>query len=689
MPLVLAKIARNARAQRERAPHDPRPGWRALPLPLLLLAGGCPTVETGKPSLASVAPAVPAAVTQAAQGAERNLGNLVTKGIPTLPADLLRELARYQNTRSAVLQDWLGDSLLISTRFGDTTQLHHVAAPLGARRQLTFYDEPVGGARVPPIRQAEGFVFLKDVGGSEFYQLFWQPRENAGATGPARMLSDGKSRYIAPIFSPSGRRLAYSTTERNGADWDLHTLSLDGERTILQQGAGVGWTVDDWAPDETRLLISRYISVNESELYELDLRGGRRERLLPNVKAAFGRARYGGEDAVYFTSDHVGEFRRLYRLRRSTGALTALTEETPWDVEGLAISRDGVRLAFTVNEEGMSRLMAMRLDTGAFIALPELPAGIVSGLRFHPDGDRLAFTMRSATTPADVFSIDFNTRALTRWTRSELGDLPPEALVAPQLVRYRSFDGLSIPAFVYRPRTPGPHPVVVAIHGGPEGQARPGFSPTTQFHVHHLGVAVIAPNVRGSRGYGKTYLTLDNGRKREDSVRDIGALLDWIAGAPDLDASRVAVSGGSYGGYMVLASLVHFGDRLVAGVDRVGISNFVTFLTNTQPYRQDLRRAEYGDERDPAMRVFLESISPLTRAGEITSPLLVAQGLNDPRVPASESEQLIRALEAHGVPAWYVLAKDEGHGFRKKPNRDYLTAVTALFLQRHLLDAQP
>ena len=686
MPLVLAKIARNARTQREQASRDPLPHWRVLLLPLMLLAGGCPTVESGKPS---VAPAAPLVESNAGQGAEQNRGNLVTKGIPALPADLLRELARYQNTRSAALQDWLGDGLLISTRFGDTTQLHHVAAPLGARRQLTFHDEPVGGARVPPVRQAEGFVFLKDVGGSEFYQLFWQPRQGAGGSGPARMLTDGKSRYIAPIFSPSGRLLAYSTTERNGADWDLHALSLDGERRVLQQGVGGGWTVDDWAEDEARLLISRYISVNESELYELDSHTGERERLLPNVKAAFGRARYGGNGAVYFTSDHLGEFRRLYRLDGTTGALTALTEETPWDVEGMAISRDGGRLAFTVNEEGMSRLVAMRLDTGAFIALPELPAGIVSGLRFHPNGDRLAFTMRSATTPSDVFSIDFNTRVLTRWTRSELGDLPRDALVAPELVRYPSFDGLSIPAFVYRPRTPGPHPVVVAIHGGPEGQARPGFSPTTQFHVNNLGVAVIAPNVRGSRGYGKTYLTLDNGRKREDSVRDIGALLDWIAQAPDLDASRVAVSGGSYGGYMVLASLVHFGDRLVAGVDRVGISNFVTFLTNTQPYRQDLRRAEYGDERDPAMRVFLESISPLTRADEITSPLLVAQGLNDPRVPASESEQLIDALEVHGVPAWYVLAKDEGHGFRKKPNRDYLTAVTALFLKRHLLGEQP
>ena len=284
-----------------------------------------------------------------------------------------------------------------------------------------------------------------------------------------------------------------------------------------------------------------------------------------------------------------------------------------------------------------------------------------------------------------MFSIDFGTRLLTRWTRSELGGIQANRLVEPELIRYPTFDGRTIPAFVYRPSGSGPHPVIVSIHGGPEGQARPTFSATTQYYVNELGAAVIYPNVRGSAGYGKTWLTLDNGRRREDSVRDIGALLDWIAAVPDLNADRVAVTGGSYGGYMVLASLVHYGDRLRAGIERVGISNFVTFLENTQPYRQDLRRVEYGDERDPGMRAFLTSVSPLTRVDEMTTPLLISQGLNDPRVPASESEQIVAALKERDIPVWYVLAKDEGHGFRKKSNRDYLGAVTALFLKRHLL----
>ena len=339
-----------------------------------------------------------------------------------------------------------------------------------------------------------------------------------------------------------------------------------------------------------------------------------------------------------------------------------------------------------MNEGGISRLRVLELPHLDLVTLPATPDGIYFSLRFSADGNRLGFAVNRASAPTDVYSIDFRDGAITRWTRSEPGGLREESMAEPELVHYPTFDGREIPAFVYLPTGAGPHPVLIEIHGGPEGQYRPRFSYTTQFLVNELGLAVVAPNVRGSAGYGKAYLKLDNGYLREDSVRDIGALLDWIATRDDLDAERVVVSGGSYGGYMVLASLVHFGDRLTAGVERVGISNFVTFLENTQGYRRDLRRAEYGDERDPDMREFLERISPLNQVEKIARPMLIAQGLNDPRVPASESEQIVAALRKRDVPVWYVLARDEGHGFRKKVNRDYLTAATALFLQHHLLN---
>lgn len=285
---------------------------------------------------------------------------------------------------------------------------------------------------------------------------------------------------------------------------------------------------------------------------------------------------------------------------------------------------------------------------------------------------------------------------LVRWTRSKVGGLDTSTFKAPELVRYPTVDQTdgaprTIPVWWYRPLQSAAReraPVVIQIHGGPEGQARPGFDPVTQFLVRELGVSVLVPNVRGSLAYGRTYVGLDNGVRREDSVRDTGTLLDWIATRPELDADRVGVFDGSYGGYMVLASMVRYGERLRAGVDIVGISDFRTFLANTETYRQDLRRVEYGDERDPAMTAHFARIASLARASEIDKPLFVAQGANDPRVPASEAAQIVRAVRGNGTEVWYLELSDEGHGFRKKANRDYFSNATMAFWQRHLLEPE-
>jgi dipeptidyl aminopeptidase/acylaminoacyl peptidase len=536
-------------------------------------------------------------------------------------------------------------------------------------------------ASVSPAKTLNGFVYLRDVGGNEFFQLYWFDF----ASGESRLLTDGASRNTGPAWSNRGDRFAYATTRRDGRNYDIHVATTTGDyttHTLALEGAGL-WMPIDWSPDDRKLLVINYRSITDSEIHVVDLDTGAVTQVNPQDEpvgfagGAFDRTGKG----VYLVHDHAAEFKQLHHLDLASGRSTPLSADIPWDVTAFALSRDREQLAFAVNEDGMSKLHLRDLKRNRPLVGPQLPIGVLGNFAFSPDGAGLAITVNTAQSPSDVFVYGLRKQSLVRWTESEVGGLDTAKFVLPELVSFPSFDGLEVPAWVYRPAGSGPHPVIVQIHGGPEAQSRPAFNPLFAYWVNELGAAVISPNVRGSAGYGKSYLQLDNGVLREDSVRDIGALLDWIAAQPDLDQDRVIVYGGSYGGYMVLASMVHFDERLLGGVSIVGISNFVTFLENTESYRRDLRRAEYGDERDPDMRQFLQDISPLNNAGRITSPLFVAQGYNDPRVPYTESEQIVEAVRANGVPVWYLLAMDEGHGFAKKPNRDYFQAATVMFFR--------
>lgn len=636
-----------------------------------------------------VAAADPAAL---AAVQREELGNRISENLPVVSGSLLERLNQYQNTRDATFVGWLDDGgLLISTRFGETHQVHRLRAPLAMREQLTYYSEPVMMPAAPPVQGADGFVFGRDVGGSEFWQLYWFDLESR----ETRLLTDGgRSRNSMPVWSRDGLRLAYSSTARNGKDSDiwLHELEDKESRPVLTEGGT--WFPSDFSPDGKRLLVMQYVSINDVRPGVVDLANGNL-RMFPveGGAAFFGRFVFAPDGkAAYFVSDEGSEFRTLRHHEFASDRITVLSANIPWDVQDFKLSDDGRHLAFVTNEDGIGRLRVLSLPEHREIPVPQLPLGAILLGDFAPDGKRLALTLRLATEPADVHVVDLETQSLARWSQSEVGGLDPSSFIAPELIRYPTFDRVggqarTIPAFYYRPRghTDGKYPVIIQIHGGPESQALPVFDPNIQFIASELGAAVLVPNVRGSAGYGKSYLLLDNGRKREDSVKDIGALLDWIAAQPELDASRVGVFGGSYGGYMVLASMTHYNDRLRAGVDIVGISNFVTFLENTETYRRDLRRAEYGDERDPEMRAFLQQISPLNNAHKISIPLFVAQGANDPRVPASEAEQIVSKVRGQGGEVWYLLFKDEGHGFRKKGNRDYFTAATMLFWQRHLV----
>ena len=628
------------------------------------------------------------------------VGNRTSENIPEIPAALLEQLNRYQNTRGAGLAGWTKDGcLLISTRFAETAQAHRVCQPLGMREQLTFYPEPVAGLTPAPANAwRDGFVFAKDRGGDEFSQLYWFDTGSRSVT----LLTDGKrSQNGGTTLSRDGGLMAYSSTSRNGTDRDVWLRNTRSGETKLLVDAGGNWSPMDFSPDGSRLLVMKYVSAAESYPGVVDVATGKLA-LFPvdGGKASFGGFAFAPDGkAVYFISDEPlrgkpQEFQTLRYHDAASGTLEVLSSRIAWDIEGFTLADDGRHLAYVSNEDGISKLHVLSLPSHNEIRLPALPIGVIGGIAFSPDGKRLAFSLNSATSPSDVHVIDLGSATLARWTQSEVGGLDAATFVAPTLVRYPTFDKVdgvqrTIPAFYYKPSKPsksGKYPVVINIHGGPEGQSLPTFSANAQYLANELGVALLVPNVRGSTGYGKTYLSLDNAAKREDSVKDIGALLDWIAKQPELDASRVGVIGGSYGGYMVLSSLMHYSDRIRAGVDVVGISHFGTFLKNTESYRRDLRRAEYGDERDPAMARVFEQISPLNHAGRITSPLFVAQGRNDPRVPWTEAEQIVKAVRGNGQPVWYLLYADEGHGFAKKGNSDWFGAATILFWQQHLLN---
>lgn len=617
--------------------------------------------------------------------------NLVVEGVPPAPKELKSDAGRYLEFRSASFNSWhpVRRELLISTRFADTPQLHEVKMPGGARNQLTFTPEPVGGGGWQP-RHGSYIVFAQDAGGGEFFQYY----RLDPATGRITLLTDGKSRNGGGKFSHDGQLFAYTSTRRTGRDTDVYLMNPAEPKSdrLLCELSGGGWSVADWSEDASRILLMEYISINLSRIYLLDVKSGTKQLLTPDETkpVAYGGAQFAKDGkSIFFTSDKDSEFQRLRRFDLQTRLTRTLTPTIEWDVEEFDLSPDGKTIAFITNEDGVGRLHLIDAKSGKARRAPELPLGIPSRVTWHENGRDLAFNFTSARSPADVYSYNTRSGKLDRWTVSETGGLQTDHFIEPELIKLKSFDGLAVSGFLYRPdakKFPGRRPIIVNIHGGPEGQSRPGFQARNNYYLNEMGVALLYPNVRGSEGYGKTFLTLDNGIKREDSVRDIGAFLDWIAKDDRLDAQRIAVMGGSYGGYMVLASLTHFSDRLRCGVDIVGISSFTTFLKNTQDYRRDLRRVEYGDERDPKMAEFMERIAPLNNVNKIGKPLFIVQGLNDPRVPVTEAEQMAGALRQRGGKVWYLMARDEGHGFQKKKNADFQFISTIQFFREYLLN---
>jgi dipeptidyl aminopeptidase/acylaminoacyl peptidase len=616
--------------------------------------------------------------------------NLVVEGVPKIPAALAEDADRYTNFRGASLESWdpLQREMLISTRFADTNQIHLVKMPGGARTQLTFYPDRVATAQYSPAR-SNFVVFSKDVGGGEFYQLFAYDL----STGNVTLLTDGKSRNTGPVWSYAGDKLVYGSTRRTGDDVDLWEMEPANPKSdhLLAQLEGGGWSALDWSPDGERILAKEEISANESYLWTVDAANGAKTLLTPKgggAKISYGIGQFSKDGkGAYVTNDKDSEFQRLAYIDFSTMQATYLSAAIPWNVDEFDLSYDGATIAFVTNEDGFGVLHLLDTNTRQEKPVPALPKGVISSIQWHKNNRDLGFSLSSSNSSSDVYSLDVQSGKLERWTFSETGGLNTASFSDPELIHWKTFDGRRIAGFLYRPSSKftGKRPVIIYIHGGPEGQFRPGFMGRWNYYINELGIAIVAPNVRGSSGYGKSFLALDNGFLREGSYQDINSLLDWIQAQPDLDSRRILVTGGSYGGFMTLAVATNYNDRICCSVDVVGPSNLVTFLEHTSGYRRDLRRVEYGDERDPKMREFLERIAPYNKAKNITKPLFVIAGKNDPRVPASESEQMVAIVRKNGTPVWWLLAKDEGHGYAKKKNLDYEFYATVMFVKEYLL----
>jgi dipeptidyl aminopeptidase/acylaminoacyl peptidase len=616
--------------------------------------------------------------------------NLVAEGIPKIPAALAESLGGYSETRTASFESWhpTRREMLIETRFGDTAQVHQVKFPGGDRTQLTFFPDRIAGAAFEPVK-GESFLFLKDVGGGEFFQIY---RDDL-ATGDIVLLTDGKSRNTSAHWSYQGDQIAFGSTRRTGNDVDIWVVNAHdpGSARMVAQMEGGGWGVSDWSPDGKQLLVSNEVSAAESYVWLLELATGKKELLTSNPGAetvAHGNARFAKNGkGVYFTSDESSEFQRLVYLDLASRKATVLTPNLQWDVDEFDISKDGRWVAFSANEDGISVLHVLDTKSNKEIPVPNLPVGVIFGVSWRNNSREVAFSLSCASQPYDAYSVDLTSGKVERWTFSETGGLKTSGFSQPQLVHWKSWDDRSISGFLYKPpaKFAGKHPVIIDIHGGPEGQVRPDFLGHDNYYVNELGIAMIYPNVRGSTGYGKTFQKLDNGLLREGSYQDINSLLDWIQTQPDLDPGKVMITGGSYGGFMTLAVATNYNDRICCSVDVVGPSNLVTFLEHTSGYRKDLRRVEYGDERDPKTHEFLEKIAPANKAKNITKPLFVIAGQNDPRVPASESAQMVQVVRQNGTPVWWLLGKNEGHGFGKKKNVDYQFYATVTFVKQFLL----
>jgi dipeptidyl aminopeptidase/acylaminoacyl peptidase len=616
--------------------------------------------------------------------------NLIAENIPAIPKSLNEKTKKYSESRGASLTAVHPNAkeLIMVTRFASTNQLHKLSQPMGARKQLTFFDEPVNSASYEPTK-GEYLIYSKDIGGNEFGQLFKLDLKTMEST----LLTDGgRSQNGGITWKKDGSGFYFSSTKRNGGDRDIYFInpSKPQETKVILEVKGGGWGIQDISDDGKKIIVGEYVSANESHLYLLDTGTKKLEPITDRSEKQIvqGRAKFSkNPDEIFFITDRDNEFARLATLNLKTKKINYFTSNIPWEVSNYDLSKDKSKLAFETNEGGLEKIYLMDTATKKYSEVQGLPVGLIGGTEFSNDGKSLFFSQSTYDSSADIYRLDLASKKVERWTESEQGEMQKSDMSQPKLIEWNSFDGMKITGFYYpaSSKFTGKRPVLINIHGGPEGQSMASSLGSGNYYTNEMGVSVIFPNVRGSSGFGKTFIASDNGFLRMNSVKDIGALLDWIAKQPELDKDRIMIMGGSYGGFMTLATAYEYADKIRCSVDIVGISDFNTFLKNTEEYRRDLRRVEYGDERDPKMSEFFTKIAPLNNTDKIKKPMFIIQGTNDPRVPVTEATQMRDKLKAQGNTVWYLEAKNEGHGFRKKENIDFQRLAVIKFMQEYLL----
>jgi dipeptidyl aminopeptidase/acylaminoacyl peptidase len=606
-------------------------------------------------------------------------------------------IERYLNIRAASSPALSpkGDRVAFLTNITGTPQVWMVSAQGGWPEQMTFYSDRVDFVRWSPDGSA--LVFAKAKGGDENAQLFLLSPDGSEIKA---LTNTPTVRHNFGSWSHDGKKISYASNKRNKDYFDIYVMDVaTGREELVYQQDGSN-DVEAWSFDDRYLIVSHaneQLSL-DNDLYLVDTQTKQATHLTPHQGAAqFGDVFFAPNGhSIFFGTNDKREYYSLAEMNLQSRKVDII-DDTQWDLAATEMSDDGSLFAYTINRDGFSELYVRQLDTdgkplitvmGAKGTPVELPGkGIVSGLQFSKDNSHLAFTFNGARYNSDVWLYNLKTRKLSQVTHSSTAGIPRSSFVEPQLIHYKSFDGREIPAWYFRSNniqvdsTNHPIPVIVSVHGGPEGQEQPGFSSIYQYFLSR-GYAILAPNVRGSTGYGKTYTHLDDVRKREDSVKDLAAAVEWLKTSGGADSRRIAVMGGSYGGYMTLAAVTLYPDLWAAAVDTVGIANFESFLKNTSGYRRKLREVEYGSlEHDLD---FLRSISPLAKVERVKSPLMIIAGKNDPRVPYTEAEQMVKALRDRNAVIEYKLFEDEGHGVAKLSNRLIVYPLMVDFLDRYM-----